>query len=129
MRAPRDHAGITSGAERKPDRISSDDLQHPRERSPWDRTQAMWMASSGQAGMQCSSLPQFSGLGRTASKFWTSRQAGPQAATQSPQPVQASSTTTGSHLYAISSFTGSSQLFSRRLRTQEHHGRGRIVKE
>src|SRR6516164_9588796 len=37
------------------------------------------MASSGQARMQCSSPPQSSGCARTASRFWVSKQAGPQA--------------------------------------------------
>jgi hypothetical protein len=88
--------------------LPADERQRPIDGSPSAESQTIWMASSGQALMQCSSLPQSPGRARTATRLGVSRHAGPQASTQSPQPVQSSSITTGSHLRVFCWFTVSS---------------------
>jgi hypothetical protein len=77
---------------------SPDSRQTPECSLPSMGTHLMEMAFSGQAAMQCSSLPQSSGRESTATRFSSSRQAGPQASMHKPQPVHNSSIITGIHL-------------------------------
>lgn len=58
----------------------------------------MWIASSWQGAMQCSSLPHMSGRARTAIQSTISRHFGPHASTHNPWPVQRFLLMTGTHL-------------------------------
>jgi hypothetical protein len=58
---------------------------------PEKGSQAIWMASSLHAEMQCSSLPQVSGTTRAATPSAIAKDLGPHASTHKPQPVHRSS--------------------------------------
>ena len=62
----------------------------------------MRMAPSGQAEMQCSSLPQVSGKFNAATPSHIVRDVGPHASTHSPQPEHSTSRISGTHLPANS---------------------------
>src|SRR6516225_441039 len=72
----------------------------PTDCSPENGSQRIWIASSGQAEMQCSSLPHVSGKASTASASSMTSDFGPQASTHSPQPVHALPNISGIHLTA-----------------------------
>ena len=105
--------GTGTGRGPAPDLISlsATERQRPIDGSPLAGSQIIWIAFSGQALTQCSSLPQSLSRSSTATRFCVSRQAGPQASTHRPQPVQISSIIAGSHLREFSCFTVSSVQF------------------
>jgi len=85
-------------------------LHWPTLLSPAKGSQAIWMASSWQAEMQCSSLPQVSGNASTAIPSWMASDFGPQASTHKLHPVHCPSRTIGTHLQATQCISDLAQV-------------------